>query len=85
MLAKSALNKYSNTVYSNTANIPLFITFHPKTKRAIDLDNCLSWAKHGLDSLANAMGVNDRQFRPITIDMGEPVRGGAIEIEVEAL
>jgi hypothetical protein len=68
--------------YSPTANVPLSITFHPKTKKTPDLDNCLSWCKHGLDSVAKAMGVNDRQFRPITIDIGEPVRGGSVEIEV---
>lgn len=73
LLASACCMKYSRTV-----NIPLSITFHPKTAKAPDLDNCLSWIKHGLDSVAKAFGINDKQFRPITIDLGEPVKGGKV-------
>jgi crossover junction endodeoxyribonuclease RusA len=36
-------------------------------KRHRDADNCLAAAKAGLDGMADALGVNDRHFQPITI------------------
>lgn len=71
----------TKTVLGKTFNVPLQITFHPKTKKTPDLDNCLSWIKHGLDGVALAWGINDRQFRPITIDMGEPVTHGKVVVQ----
>lgn len=73
--------KSQNVTFSKNVHIPLFITFHTKTARTPDLDNCLSWIKNGLDSVAKAWGVNDRQFRPITIDFGSPVKGGKVVVE----
>lgn len=70
-----------NMAFGKTANIALKITFHPKTKRFPDLDNCLSWIKHGLDGVAKALGINDKQFRPITIDFGDSIEGGKVVIE----
>jgi crossover junction endodeoxyribonuclease RusA len=40
----------------------------------------LSAIKHGLDGLAAAIGVDDSMFRPITLDVGEPVKGGCVKI-----
>lgn len=73
--------KSQNISFGKTINIPLKITFHPKTKRSPDLDNCLSWCKHGLDSVAKAWGINDQQFNPITIQRGEPVKNGSVVVE----
>lgn len=64
-----------------TDTIPLNIIFHPPSKRHMDLDNCLSSIKYGLDGVADAWGVNDKIFRPITIDFGEPVKHGKVIIE----
>ena len=52
-------------------NIPLSIVFHPPNRR-MDLDNCLASIKAGIDGVADALGVNDKRFRPITIDFAEP-------------
>jgi len=60
----------------------LKIIFHPPDKRSRDLDNCLANIKGEVDSIAQAWGVNDKQFRPITIDFGEVVKGGEITVEV---
>ncbi len=78
------VTRATNITFGKTINIPLKITFHPKTKRFPDLDNCLSWAKYGLDSVAKAWGVNDKQFRPITLDFGDSVKNGKIIIEADA-
>jgi crossover junction endodeoxyribonuclease RusA len=44
--------------------IPLTITFYPPDKRHRDADNMVASIKAGLDGVADAMKVNDRQFLP---------------------
>lgn len=51
-----------NTAYA------LSIVFYRSDKRHADLDNLLSASKHRLDGIAKALGVDDKQFKPITID-----------------
>jgi crossover junction endodeoxyribonuclease RusA len=55
------------------------ITFHPPDKRKRDLDNCLASFKAGLDGIADALGVNDCQFK-LSLEMGSPIKGGEVEI-----
>ena len=57
------------------------IVFMPPDRRSRDLDNLLASMKHGLDGLAQALGVDDRIFRP-SIDVGEIVPDGAVRIHV---
>src|SRR3990167_292379 len=45
------------------ASIYLTITFHPTSKRRYDLDNCTASIKAGLDGIADALKVDDWQFR----------------------
>ena len=59
----------------------LKITFVPPNRQPRDLDNCLASIKSGLDGVADALGLNDRAFRPITLDMAENV-GGMVVIEL---
>jgi len=61
----------------------LYIIFYPPTNAHRDLDNCLASIKAELDGIADAWQVNDKQFRPITIDFGEKVKGGKIVITLE--
>lgn len=49
----------------------LKITFYPPTKANRDIDNCLASIKAGLDGIADGLAINDKFFRPITIDFGE--------------
>lgn len=49
-------------------NYKLLIEFYPP-RLAGDIDNMLSSCKHGLDGVARALRINDKQFRPITIDI----------------
>jgi crossover junction endodeoxyribonuclease RusA len=48
-------------------DLHLTLTFFMPDKRHRDADNCLAAAKAGLDGMADALGVNDRHFQPITI------------------
>ena len=60
----------------------LHIIFHPPTRRGYDLDNSLSACKGYLDSIAEAWQVNDKNFRPITIDFGSIIKNGAVILKV---
>lgn len=62
--------------------IHLKITFYPPSRRRMDLDNMLASIKHGLDGVAHAWGIDDSQFRPITVDVADKI-GGYITVEVE--
>lgn len=48
-------------------NIKLTITFVMPDKRLRDTDNCLAAAKAGLDGMADALEINDRQFQPVIV------------------
>ena len=63
--------------------IPLEIHFYPPDKRRRDIDGCLSSLKHALDGIAQAWGLDDSRFRPITIDMKDPISGGKVVITVK--
>ncbi len=59
-------------------NIPVKIIFHPPDRKRRDLDNMLASFKLGLDGVAAALRVDDVRFRPMFIDVGEPVKNGKI-------
>jgi len=61
----------------------LKLTFFPPTRQPRDLDNCLASIKSGLDGVADAWGINDRDFRPITIDLADAI-GGLILVDLVA-
>jgi crossover junction endodeoxyribonuclease RusA len=58
----------------------LKITFVPPTRQARDLDNCLAAIKSGIDGMADALKVNDRDFRPLTVDIAPDI-GGMVIVE----
>lgn len=45
--------------------------FPPNDWRQRDLDNLLASMKAGIDGVADALGINDREFDPVTISMAE--------------
>ena len=63
--------------------IPLEIHFYPPDNRKRDLDGALSSMKSTLDGVAQAWGVDDSCFRPITIDMKDKIEGGKVVITVK--
>lgn len=58
------------------------LTYCPPTKTLCDLDNLLARTKHGIDALAEALGVNDQIFE-YTLRRGEKVKGGKVLVRLE--
>lgn len=59
----------------------LALTFCPPDKRHRDDDNLIAAFKSGRDGIAEAVGVNDRNF-VLQVEIGEPVKGGAVLVEI---
>jgi crossover junction endodeoxyribonuclease RusA len=56
------------------------LTFCPPDGRRRDLDNQLASVKQALDALSEISGVDDSKFA-LTIEKGEPVKGGCVIVE----
>jgi Holliday junction resolvase RusA-like endonuclease len=80
---------YKELCYWTTkeANIPksdykeLHIIFYKPNRRHMDLDNMLASIKSGLDGMCNALEMDDRCFKKITIEIAKDI-GGMINIEI---
>lgn len=55
---------------------------HPPDKRDRDRDNLDHALKASRDGIADALGVNDKHFRPTGIEWGEVVSGGKVIITI---
>ena len=78
-LTKSALAKQSVNIGDTVA---LSITFVRSDKRCIDMDGLLSAAKHLLDGVAQALGIDDYKFNPITIKRAYNPTGSFMMVEI---
>ena len=65
-----------------TDGIALKVTFVQPDNRHRDMDNMLAAAKHALDGFAKAIGVDDKRFRPITIDWTREKGAGSLIVEI---
>ena len=61
--------------------LPMRVTFYPPDRRHRDDDNRIGGFTHDRDGIADALGMNDRKFRP-EYHFDEPVRGGCIRVEM---
>jgi crossover junction endodeoxyribonuclease RusA len=69
--------------------VSLLAKLHPKatktgkaSKTRMDLDNCI---KVACDALQGVLYDNDRQIERILIEIGDPMCGGALSVEVLAI
>jgi crossover junction endodeoxyribonuclease RusA len=60
------------------------ITFCPPDRRRRDDDGMIGAFKAGRDGVADALGCDDHTFRP-TYRFAEPVKGGAVLVEIGEL
>ena len=59
------------------------VMFYTPTKRRSDLDNRLAQIKAGLDGMCKAIGIDDSQLRPITLDMAVDKTNPRVEVYLE--
>ena len=64
----------------NAKGLHVSLTFHPPSRRAIDLDNCLARFKAGIDGLVDVLQVDDSQWK-LTIQKADEV-GGFVKVEL---
>lgn len=60
--------------------IPVTIVFNHPTKRMVDMDNAIASLKGDIDGIAAYLGVDDKVFRPITLDDGVIGKPGSVEV-----
>jgi crossover junction endodeoxyribonuclease RusA len=58
------------------------LEFIPPDRRNRDLDNLLTSCKALLDGVADALGVNDRQFVPQLMMSETTTKGGAVRVRI---
>lgn len=77
----------AKAVCTNAVNlpdrIPLSIDFIAPDRRARDIDNMLACIKPQIDGIAQALGIDDKRFRPITINDGlDAQKRGFVKVEI---
>ena len=61
--------------------LPVTVRFFPPDRRHRDADNMVASMKAAIDGFADALGVNDRRFRP-TFVFADPAKPGRVEVEI---
>ena len=59
----------------------LAITFYPPDRRGRDDDSMIGQYKHGRDGVADALGIDDKHFRPSYL-FASPCPPGRIEVRI---
>lgn len=59
--------------------LPMTVKFYPPDRRHRDDDNMIGAFKAARDGIADALGVNDRRFRP-SYEFCEPEKRGRVEV-----
>lgn len=67
---------------ASVVSIPLTVTFVQPDRRQRDRDNLLAASKPALDGVADAMGINDARFNPVTVAREYGAKPGHVRIEV---
>lgn len=62
-------------------NVAVTVTYCPPRNGRIDWDNMAGRCKQGFDAVAEAVGVDDGRWWPVTSKRGEKVQGGAVYVE----
>jgi len=73
--------KARRDIAASEGRIPIIVRFYPPDQRHRDDDNMISSFKAARDGIAEALGVDDRRFKPI-YKFEEPEKPGRIEVEI---
>lgn len=63
-------------------DVPLSILFVAPDRRGRDRDNLLAALKPSLDGMADALGINDSQFEPLTISREFGTKPGSVILTI---
>ncbi|OPB16719.1 endodeoxyribonuclease RusA [Pseudomonas fluorescens] len=63
----------------------LLLEFVPPDRRSRDDDNLIAAFKSGRDGLADALGIDDRQFVTRARFSAETVKGGAVRVQIQSI
>jgi crossover junction endodeoxyribonuclease RusA len=80
-VASPGFREAKNALARTGGPIPIVVRFYPPDKRYRDDDNMIGAFKCARDGLAEALGVDDRRFRP-EYRFADPEKPGRIEVEV---
>lgn len=81
--AASNTNPLALGKFQDGQNIPLLLLYLTPDKRHRDCDNMLAASKALLDGVALALGIDDKRFKPITVDWAHgPDKVGALIVAV---
>lgn len=65
--------------------LAMSIVFNAPSARLADLDNLLASQKPAIDGIAKALGIDDKHFRPVTLDRSiDPAKKGFVKITFSA-
>lgn len=67
---------------NHAGDIPVTVTYCPPRNGRVDWDNLAGRCKQGFDAVAEAIGIDDGRWWPVTSARGEAVPGGAVIIEI---
>lgn len=73
--------RVKRAIHDMDGRIPMTIRFYPPDARHRDDDNMVASFKASRDGIADALGVDDRRFRPFYQFM-DPDKPGRIEVEI---
>ena len=62
--------------------LPVEITYHPPREGRVDWDNISNRAKQGFDAVAEAIGVDDGRWWPVTLSRGPKIKGGCVLVHI---
>lgn len=70
--------------FAGDGPISCHVTFYPPDNRHRDDDNMIAMLKSARDGIADAIGVNDRRFKPVYY-FAEPCKPGRVEIRLSII
>lgn len=80
--AKECAAQYIRHMDWDGQDIPVEIIYYPPSLRRIDWDNLANRCKQGFDAVAEAVGVDDSHWWPVTSIKGNKVAGGAVIVRI---
>ena len=82
ILATVAMSlKAKRAIAAIEGRIPIEVRFYPPDNRHRDDDNMIASFKAARDGIADALGVDDRRFRPVYKFM-DPEKPGRVEVDI---